>query len=459
MAFNSSLIYACSYSYNIVKSNDGGNTWSSTTSLPVPLNTNDLIANAIGVSPTNPNIVVVGTSSYSTPNAYVGLFISYNGGSTFTQVPQYNVPNANVTCIDVTSDSLAYVGYSGLGLYSLVLNPTLAASFGAGGLCVFQNNSWSQPLRPTSPVAMATYGGSNLVAAFPGDGLYQYNGTTLSKISPNGNVTTMLGLPNVIYVSLGASGLWKWDGANFTQVPTLNNVTSMVYSSATSMLYVNCQGSGVYSYDGVHTPIQTTAATAKNMILVCSTLYGDFGQYGIWKYSGSGTNWGTGPITNATSDILVVAGTTLYGDFAGYGVYEYSGSGANWTQITNATADILVVSGTTLYGDFGQYGVWKYSGSGTDWGSGPITNAHANKLIFAGTTLYGDFGQYGIWKYSGSSTNWGTGPITPATSDILVVSGTTLYGDFGVYGVWEYSGTGTNWAQISKAQATQIVVY
>ena len=56
----------------------------------------------------------------------------------------------------------------------------LAANFGSHGLWVFQNAVWSQ-LKTTSPAAMATYG-SNLVAAFPGDGLYQYNGTTLTNV-------------------------------------------------------------------------------------------------------------------------------------------------------------------------------------------------------------------------------------------------------------------------------------
>ena len=383
----------------------------------------------------NPSWITVASGASGTGNGTVQLSIP-----SFTGAKQTGT--ATIAGITYTVTQLSPQG-----------SLPLAGSFGSQGLWVFQNAIWSQ-LKATSPVAMATYGPppSNLVAGFPGDGLYQYNGTTLTKISSNGSVTTMLGLSNVIYVSLGNAGLWKWDGTNFTEVLALN-ATSMVYSSTSSLLYVNCPGYGVYSYDGVHTPIQITPAVATNMIVAGSTFYGDFGAaIGFWSCTGAGTNWTK--IGTATSDILVVSGTTLYGDFGAAGVWAYNGT--NWTQLTPAHANNLIFDGTTLYGDYGAVGIWAYNVSSAKWGSGPITPASSKNLVVAGTTLYGDFGAvYGIWQYSGAGTSWTQ--ITPATSNQLLVSASVIDGTFGASGVWQWDNN--SWTQLTSSNATQIIVF
>ena len=58
---------------------------------------------------------------------------------------------------------------------------------------------------------------------------------------------------------------------------------------------------------------------------------------------------------------MAVSGSTLYGDFGTSGLWKWNG--AAWSQLTSVNPENMVVSGSTLYADFGTSGLWKWNGS------------------------------------------------------------------------------------------------
>lgn len=108
---NNNIMYAGMR--NLHRSNNGGNSWSPTTSSTVDL-TNYIVK--IAISPTDPNVVYVATTPdpFSTPRA-ARLFKSSNAGQTFT--PLSGLPNR--VCKDISIDpndsDVIYTAFSGFG--------------------------------------------------------------------------------------------------------------------------------------------------------------------------------------------------------------------------------------------------------------------------------------------------------------------------------------------------------
>ena len=159
-----------------------------------------------------------------------------------------------------------------------------------------------------------------------------------------------------LYASFEAAGIWKWDGTTWTQVSP-NTPQSMTATG--SVLYGSFTGAGIWKWDGT-TWTQASPNTPTGMAVSGSTLYGNFGTgAGIWKWDG--TTWTQ--VSPNTPIGMAVSGSTLYGNFGtGAGIWQWDGT--TWTQVSPNTPIGMAVSGSTLYGNFGTgAGIWQWDGS------------------------------------------------------------------------------------------------
>ena len=209
---------------------------------------------------------------------------------------------------------------------------------------------------------------------------------------------------------------------------TAFTVANFRNSVPTGTIAASVAGSGLWVYNpNSATWAQVSPYNPENIIYSDSTLYGDFGAIGLWKWNGAAWT----QLTPANAENIVASGSTLYGDFGAVGLWKWDGTA--WTLLTPANPENMVASGSTLYGDFGAIGLWKWDG--TAWTL--LTSANPENMVASGSTLYGDFGAIGLWKWDG--TSWSQ--LSPANPENMVASGSTLYGDFGAIGLWKWDGT------------------
>ena len=192
------------------------------------------------------------------------------------------------------------------------VTPNLAADFGSQGLWMLQNGTWKQ-ISAASPDKLATYA-QKIVASFPGSGVYQYDGTTLTRISSNGSVQNMVG-SDAVYVDTGV--LSRWNG----------------------------------------TWTSLSGADPKNMAASGSLLYVDFSPWGLWQWNG--TSWAQ--INNGSPVSMVASGTNLYADYGVWGLWRWNGT--TWAQLSPSAPTDMAASGQNLYVGFGVWGVWQWNGS------------------------------------------------------------------------------------------------
>jgi hypothetical protein len=241
-----------------------------------------------------------------------------------------------------------------------------------------------------------------------------------------------------LYGAFTGSGIWGYNGANWTQV-TPNTPTIMAATGST--LYGAFAGGGIWQWNG-STWTQVTPNTPTIMAATGSTLYGAFTGGGIWQWNGS--TWSQ--VTPNTPTIMAVTGTTLYGAFTGSGIWQWNGS--SWSQVTPNTPTIMTVSGSILYGAFTGGGIWQWNGS--TWSQ--VTPNTPTIMAVSGSTLYGAFTGGGIWQWNGSTWT----QVTPNTPTIMAVTGTTLYGAFTGSGIWQWNGS--SWSQVTPNTPTIMTV-
>jgi hypothetical protein len=201
---------------------------------------------------------------------------------------------------------------------------TTAATASPGQSFISQDgNGWMDltSWEATANVCLKGFIGPNssLYAGFAGNGVYLWDGTTWTQITPNAP-TAMAVASSLLYGNFGAgAGIWKWDGSTWSQI-TPNAPTSMTVSG--------------------------------------SLLYGNFGTgAGIWKWGG--TTWTQ--ITPNSATAMAASGSLLYGSFWN-GIWKWDGT--TWIQIATDAATAMVASGPLLYGAFGTgTGIWKCDGS------------------------------------------------------------------------------------------------
>ena len=254
----------------------------------------------------------------------------------------------------------------------------------------------------------------SLAASFAGLGLWVYNPDKATWTQININPVNMIYSGATLYAGFGASyGLWKWDGAAWSQL-TSDNPENIVPSDST--IYVDFGVLGIREWDGLAWS-QLTLANPENMVTSGSTLYADFGaSYGLYKWDGAA--WSQ--LTSANPENMVTSGSTLYANFNSLGASGlWKWNGAAWNQLTSANPEHLIYSGSTLYADFGaSLGLWKWDVTTSIWSQ--LTSRNPENMLPSGSTLYVDFGaSYGIWKWDGSSWSQLTGsaPLIMAVSN------------------------------------------
>jgi hypothetical protein len=180
--------------------------------------------------------------------------------------------------------------------------------------------------------------GSNLLANFPGDGLYQYDGTTWTLLTQNSSVENLLGISGKVYADYGSLGLWKYDG----EWHNLSYVNPDKMQAWGGTLVANFPGHGLYQYDGYTIWYQLTSNdTVQAFIAVGGNLYADYGTLGLWKYN----SFFWTQIASADANLLGSYGENLVANFPGYGgLYQYSGS--SWALLTSNSGVTNMVSAT-----------------------------------------------------------------------------------------------------------------
>ncbi len=330
------------------------------------------------------------TAVSNTPWITVSSGASVNGaGSVQLSVPRYTGPTRTGTAtIAGTTFTLTQ------GVTSVV--PYVAVDLGSRGVWMLQGGAWQQ-MSQSSPTQMATFG-QRVVASFSGDGIYQYDGSTVTKISSNGSVENMIGADN-IYTDSG--GLWQWNGSW----------------------------------------VSLSSSDPKNIAASGSIVYADFTPWGLWQWNG--TTWMQ--IDTKAPISMVAADTNLYADYGGWGLFKWNGSA--WSQISPTTPKNMVAAGSLLYVDFSPWGLWQYDGA--SWQQ--IDHNSPASMIAAGSNLYATYTGWGLWMWNGA----GWSQLTSSNPTDMAVSGLNLYGTFGSLGIWQYNGT--SWGQISTSVGGRIV--
>ena len=246
-------------------------------------------------------------------------------------------------------------------------------------------------------------------------------------------------------------GQMSHDGMFTVGTQTLNNQMSLnLYAltvttkspPAEKSLYANFTNAGIWKYSGTGTDwTQTTTSNPQLLVTVGSDLYGTFEGLGIWKFNG--TDWTQ--TTTSVPQMIVGSATTLYGAFSGLGIWQWNESA--WSQTTASNPQKIVASTSDLYGTFAGLGIWKWNG--TDWTQ--LTTSIPDLLVTSGTKLYGTFAGLGIWLWNG--TQWVQ--ATENTPQMIAANSTTLYGTFEGQGIWSWDGAST-WMQISTDTPTQM---
>ena len=239
-------------------------------------------------------------------------------------------------------------------------------------------------------------------------------------------VQNMSAAGSVLYVDFGTDGIWKWNGSSWTKI-TPSNPEAMAAA-----------GSPLYGDFGLRRHLEVERHRMDSSLLraipkpwqpqVRSSM-GTLGQMA----SGSGRRtWSR--ITAGNPEAMAASGSSLYGDFGpgGIGMAESGGGTALPGAILPRAIPKPWRPQVRYYGDFGADGIWKWDGT---WSR--ITPGNPETMAASGSLLYGDFGSDGIWKWNG--TTWTQ--ITASNPEAMAASGSLFYGDFGTDGIWKWDGT------------------
>ena len=248
---------------------------------------------------------------------------------------------------------------------------------------------------------LLTGSGTTLFGYFPGNSIWQWNGSVWSLLTPD-TPEAMAASGSNFYGDFGNSGIWHWN------------------SSIWSLL----------------TPDDPEAMAASG-----SNLYGDFGSNGLWQWNGSG--WSQ--LTPDNPAMMVATNTKLYASFTGSGIWEWNGTG--WSQLTADNPSIIAANGTCLYGSFAGDGLWQWNGTG--WNL--LTPDNPEAMVASDSNFYGTFAENGVWEWNG--TSWSQ--LTVDNPLIMAASGTHLYGSFGTNGIWQWNGS--SWSQLTPDNPSGMV--
>jgi len=262
------------------------------------------------------------------------------------------------------------------------LNNDIACDFGASGL-----RSWSQPrevwdqwntVNPSQMVMVDLNGDGTdeLVAAFPGYGLYTYDSEYGWQRINTEIPEVMVNFRNGIACDFGPEyGLYLWDRTGDWQ--RINTVDPVIMISADvdedgrDELIAGFTGHGLYYYDdpGLWTTTPINTALPDAMVRYSNGVVCDYGAtLGLMSYSQAG-GWvefnPEDPDKIAVVDIDGDGKDELVVSFVGYGLYTYKPEGGTWDPINREIPESMIQLGNGIALDFGAtYGLWVWSQAG-----------------------------------------------------------------------------------------------
>ena len=386
------------------KSTTGGASWTQLTNTPNYCGGQCWYDNTIGVSPVDPNFVIVGGQyDYSPGSGGSAALRSLDGGNTWTDFSADIHPDAHAMAF-ATDGSVLYTGNDG-GVWST--NAPAAATINWTSL-----NS-NLALTEFYPGISIDPGNVNHTYAGTQDnGTNKYSGSiTWPTVDCGDGGATAIDFahPNVVYTGCITATLDKStdDGATFN--PATNGIdtgdrvawvpplamdleNSQTLYFGTYRVYQTTNAAGVWApISGDLTAGGGTLSTLAVAPTDSNTVYSgsDDGQVYVTRnaLSGSGANWTnvtTSGLPNRTVDWIAVDPTTpttayvVYNGFSGFfadnlgHVFKTTNAGGTWTDISgdlpNTPVDAILVdpdSPETLFigTDIGAF----YTSSGTSW--------------------------------------------------------------------------------------------
>lgn len=106
--------------------------------------------------------------------------------------------------------------------------------------------------------------GQTLIANFPGDGLWQYDGATWKQINSNDTAQALIEDTVFLYADYGAGGLWKYHGS-WERITSADANLLGLYAGVVA----NFPGhGGLYRFDGSSWVPMTSNDGITNMVVV-----------------------------------------------------------------------------------------------------------------------------------------------------------------------------------------------
>ena len=211
---------------NIVKSTDGGNSWTTLASIFTnTVNFTNSEISALAVSPSNSLVIYAGRRvRYEVPMPGM-LFKTVNGGASFTKITN-NLPDSLYYTgieVDQTNSNIAYVSMAGFSVGRKVYMTT-------NGGTSWQNISYNLPNIPVNCIKQVPNTKTMIVATDLGLYTLAFGATTW--------INNSMGLPNVIisdiefnvplnkvYVSTFGRGIWETSYSILTNINTPEKAT------------------------------------------------------------------------------------------------------------------------------------------------------------------------------------------------------------------------------------------
>jgi hypothetical protein len=260
-------------------------------------------------------------------------------------------------------------------------------------------------------------------------------------------------------------GVYKKDSAKDWQkvndVEPGNMIAADIDGDGKDELVAGFNGYGLYYYDdpGGWTPAPINTVIPDAMVRYSEGMVCDFGAaYGLWSYN---TSRGWFRLNPQDPDKIVAAdidgdGTDeLVVSFVGWGLYTYEPEGEIWERINTVIPDQIVAvdidgdSNDELVISFPGYGLYTYEPQGQIWGQPPINTVIPENMIRLHNGVVCDFGSaYGLWNWTlggGWGDRWNSAdPGQMVAADIDKDGVEELVVSFSGYGLYYLDET-TGW--------------
>jgi len=425
---NSNIRYASFGSWDasggFYRTTDGGSTWTEVGGSTI---TRTVIA--VAIHPTNPNIVLAGTSGG-------GLYRSTDGGNSWTLVSNRLEDDTFYSVAFAPSNpSIAYAG-GDLWVYRSTDSGATWANADSSFPTVYIEGLAIHPNQPDTVLVGANF--------FPWGGVYKRTSSTAS-------------------FALKASGM---DDTFVLRIEQDPNNSSVLYAATWGGgAFISTNGGNTWSLLGGVPYIYDIEATRGPTctIIYAATFYSDYGV--LKRYIDGSSPWvqvSWGYDSDISFDIESLDGysTNLLAATA-WGVQYSADGGQSWTTANGLNGGVVLklavsptASSNVLAATYGG-GVWRSTNSGQSWSessnglpsSGGYSYVYDVAFAPNGTTAYA--ATYGVYKSTNSGQSWSTA-YTGANDwfrALDVASDGTVVAGSSTKGVYFGLSNGTSWMQ------------